>query len=93
MRNIYIYDKNPIMKQRQQTNYFATCSLRLNQLIWSPVYIACSTFSILDRILGRSSKKNFQYGVIDVGFSDHQLTYGTSEVSGATHAPFPFIKD
>ena len=81
------------MNQKQQTNYFTACSLRLKQLIWLPVYIACSTFSIRDRILSRSSENVFQYGVIDVGFSNHQLTYGTSETSGATHAPFPLIKD
>ena len=48
----------------------------LKQLIKCPTRVRCSS-SILDHVLAIFRDRVSQSGVIDVGISDHQLTYCT----------------
>ena len=52
----------------------------LTEIIKEPTRITCSTTTLLDHSLTNSSEKVFQKGVIDVGISDHQLTYCTRKI-------------
>ena len=53
----------------------------LKQLIQCPTRISCNSPSLLDHILTNSSEKASQYGIIDVGLSDHQLIYLTRKIT------------
>ena len=75
-------------------NYFQFCSLYgLEQLIQSPTRVTCSTSSLIDHKLTTFPERVSQQGIIDVGFSDHQLIYHTRKCSGTkveTHKQITF---
>ena len=63
-------------------NYFKFCSLHgLEQLIKYPTRVTSNTFSLFAHILTTFPKRVSQQGIIDVGLSDHQLTYCTRKFS------------
>ena len=53
----------------------------LKQLIESPTNVTCSTSILIDHILAIFPSRVSQKGVIDVGISDHQLTFCTRKIS------------
>ena len=58
--------------------YREFCALHgLKQIIDSPTRVTKTSSTILDHILTNSKDKISQFGVIDVGLSDHQLIYCT----------------
>ena len=62
--------------------YKQFCSLHgLKQLILNPTCITENTSTLLDHVLTNSHDKVSQSGVVDVGISDHQLTYCTRKIS------------
>ena len=63
-------------------NYFQFCSFYgLERLIKSPTRVTCGTSSLIDHILTTFPERVSQQGIIDVGFSDHQLLYCTRKFS------------
>ena len=55
-------------------NYFQFCFFYgLEELIKSPTRVTFSTSSLIDHILKTFLERVSQEGIIDVGFSDHQL--------------------
>ena len=52
----------------------------LKQLITCPTCVTWNTSTLIDHILTNSTEKIFQYGAIDSGISDHQLTFRTRKV-------------
>ena len=58
--------------------YREFCALHgLKQIIDSPTRVTKTSSTILDHIITNSKDKISQFGVIDVGLSDHQLIYCT----------------
>ena len=49
----------------------------LHQLIKVPTCITCNSATIIDHILASYPERATQQGIIDVGLSDHQLTFCT----------------
>jgi len=49
-------------------------------LITSPTRVTENTSTILDHVLTNSQDRVSQSGVIDIGLSDHQLTYCTRKI-------------
>ena len=63
-------------------NYIEFCLLfGLEQLILTPTRITCNSSSLIDHILTNFSDRISQSGVIDVGMSDHQLTFCTRKIT------------
>ena len=54
----------------------------LHQLIKVPTRTTCSSATIIDHILSSYSDRVTQQGIIDIGLSDHQLTFRTRKISG-----------
>ena len=52
----------------------------LEQIIKHAIRTTCSSSTLVDHILTNSRKKASQSGVIDIGNSDHQLTYLTRKL-------------
>ena len=73
-------------------NYKEFCSSHgLKQLISCPTRITKNTSTLLDHVLTNSHDKVSQSGVIDIGFSDHQLIYCTRKVTRAKFHDHKFI--
>ena len=77
---------NLINKQKHVLNrikrYKEFCSrYGLEQLISTLTRITENSTSILDHILTNSTDRVSQFGVIDTGFSDHQLIYCTRKIT------------
>ena len=53
----------------------------LKQLLEVPTRVTCSSSTIIDQILASFPDRVSQEGVIDVGLSDHQITYCTRKIS------------
>ena len=63
-------------------NFFQFCSLDgFEQLIKSPTQVTHSTSSLIDHILTKFPERVSQQEIIDVGLSNHQLTYCTRKFS------------
>ena len=63
-------------------NYHQFCTMHgLKQLIKSPTCVSCSTSNLIELILANYSSRVCQKGFIDVGISDHQLTFSTRKIS------------
>ena len=75
-------------------NYFDFCTMfGLKQLIESPTRITCSSSSIIDHILASFPDRITQRGILNVGLSDHQLTYCTRKITRIRrrgHKPIKF---
>ena len=77
--NINLISKNTISNSSKRYNEF--CAMHgLKQLIKSPTRVTENTSSLLDHILTNSQDKISQVGVMDIGLSDHQITYCTRKV-------------
>ena len=77
---------NIINNQKHTPNgikrYQEFCSLHgLKQLITSPTRVTDNSSSLLDHVLTNSTDRISQSGVVDTGFSDHQLIYCTRKVN------------
>ena len=46
----------------------------------NPTRVTCETSTLIDHILINSDEKISQYGVIDIGISDHQMIYCTRKL-------------
>ena len=53
----------------------------LKQLVESPNRITCSSSSIIDHILASFPNRVTQWGILNVGLSDHQLIYCTRKIT------------
>ena len=63
-------------------NYYEYCTLfGLKRLIKCPARVTCNSSSILDHVLASFPDRFSQSVVIDVGISDHQLTYCTRKTA------------
>ena len=63
-------------------NFFQFCSLDgFEQLVKSPTQVTHSTSSLIDHILTKFPERVSQQEIIDVGLSNHQLTYCTRKFS------------
>ena len=51
------------------------------ETIESPTRITCSSSSIIDHILASFPNRVTQRGILNVGLSDHQLTYCTRKIT------------
>ena len=60
---------HPLLKQYKQF----ISNFDLTQLIMNPTRVTCETSTLIDHILINSDEKISQYGVIDIGISDHQM--------------------
>ena len=59
------------------------CSMHsLNQLIRSPTRVAKATSTLLDHILTNANELVSNFGVLDIGLSDHQLIFCTIKNKG-----------
>ena len=52
----------------------------LKQILRKPTRITCHCASLLDHILSNSVEKISDSGIIDIGVSDHQLTFCTRKI-------------
>ena len=85
----YIFHKNKTLSHREIhkitsenaydiIKYQEFCSLHgLKQLISTPTRITENRSSLLDHVLTNTTENIPQFGVIEVGLSDHQLTFAT----------------
>ena len=53
----------------------------MEQLIKSPTWVTCRTFSLIERILTTFPERVSQQEIIDLGLSNHQLIYCTKKFS------------
>ena len=67
---------HPLIKQYRQF----ISNFGLTQIIKEPTRITCDTSTLIDHILINSDDKISQYGVIDIGLSDHQMIYCTRKL-------------
>ena len=68
------------------------CSLHgLKQIITSPTRVTVNTSTLLDHVLTNSPDRVSQSGVIDIGISDHMLTYCTRKITRAKHLEHKYI--
>ena len=75
-----------INKQKHNPNgikrYKEFCSLNgLEQLLTLPTRVTKNSTSLLDHVLTNSADRVSQFGVIDMGLSDHQLIYCTRKIT------------
>ena len=85
-RNQYVLKENLSSKYkdlitpliRQYKEFFQTYSLK--QLIKEPTRVTCDFSSLIDHILSNAVEKISASGIIDIGISDHQLTFCTRKV-------------
>ena len=67
---------HPLLKQYKQF----ISNFGLTQLIMNPTRVTCEASTLIDHILVNSDEKISQYGVIDIGISDHQMIYCTRKL-------------
>ena len=78
LNNSYIFQKNNLLQSQSipsdiKKHYEFWTMFGLKQLIEVPTLVTCSSSTIIDHILASFSNRVSQQGVIDVGFSDHQI--------------------
>ena len=67
---------------RKPKYYTEFCSLHgLRQLLTGPNRITESTSTLLDHILTNSADRVSQSGILEIGLSDHMLTYCTRKIT------------
>ena len=72
--------------------YTEFCSLHgLKQIIKTPTRVTENTATLLDHILTNSTDRVSQSGVIEIGLSDHMLTYCTRKISKKKFSEHKFI--
>ena len=81
----YIFDnlRNSVTRTiaSEIKHYMEFCAVfGLKQMIRSPTRITCSTSTLIDHILCNSDDKISQYGILDIGISDHHLIYCTRKI-------------
>ena len=64
----------------------------LKQLLTLPTRITKNSTSLLDRVLTNSADRVSQFGVVDTGLSNHQLTYCTRKITGTKSNVHKYIK-
>ena len=64
----------------------------LKQLITSPTRVTENSSSLLDHVLTNSTDRVSQSGVVDTGYSDHQLIYCTRKVNRTTFNTHKYIR-
>ena len=67
---------HPLLKRYKQF----ISDFGLTQLIMNPTRVTCEASTLIDHILINSVEKISQYGVIDIGISDHQMIYCTRKL-------------
>ena len=77
---------NLINSQKHTPNgikrYKEFCSLHgIEQLLTLPTHITKNSSSLLDHVLTNSADRISQFGVVNVGLSDHQLIYCTRKIT------------
>ena len=78
---------------RKPKYYTEFCSLHgLRQLLNSPTRITESTSTLLDHILTNSVDRVSQSGILDIGLSDHMLTYCTRKITHKKHFEHKYIR-
>ena len=58
----------------------------------NPTWVTCETSTLIDHILVNSNEKISQYGVIDIGISDHQMIYCTRKLVRNTSGEEKYIE-
>ena len=62
--------------------YKEFCSLHgIEQLLTLPIHITKNSSSLLDHVLTNSADRISQFGIVNVGLSDHQLIYCTRKIT------------
>ena len=91
--NINMYENNKYIVHENNTvcrkfasadakKYHQFCTMHgLKQLTQCPTRVTCSTSTLINHILGSFPSRVSRKGVINVGFSDHQLIFCTRKVS------------
>ena len=88
---------NLINNQKHTPNgikqYQEFCSLHgLKQLITSPTRVTENSSSLLDRVLTNLTGRVSQFGVVDIGLSDHHLIYSTRKVNRTKFNTHKYIR-
>ena len=88
---------NLINNQKHTPNgikrYKEFCSLNgLKQLLTLPTRITKTSTSLLDHVLTNSADRVSQFGVVDMGLSDHQLIYCTRKITRTKTNAHKYIK-
>ena len=79
--NINLLHKKTLRKNYPKY-YTEFCSLHgLKQLITSPTRVTQNTSTLLDHVLTNSSDRTSQSGTLEIGISDHMLTYCTRKIT------------
>ena len=78
-------------KWRQKLPWFLHF-FSLHQLVEVPTRITCNSVTITDRILASYPERVTQQGIIDVGLSDHELTFFTRKISRIKRGTHKHIK-
>ena len=74
---------------RQYKQFCSTHGMK--QLILSPTHVTENTSTLLDHVLTNSHDRVSQSGVINVGLSDHQLTYCTRKITRVKYNEHKYI--
>ncbi len=88
---------NPLYKEKSLPNGIKAdqefCALHnLTQIINNPTRITENTSTLLDHILTNSTEKISQFGVLDIGLSDHQIIFCTRKTKKMKTNTKTFIK-
>ena len=74
-------------------SYYEFCTFfSLHQLIKVPTHITCNSATTIDHILASYPERLTQQGIIDVGLSDHRLTFCTRKLSRIKRGTHKHIK-
>ena len=88
---------NLINSQKHTPNgikrYKEFCSLHgIEQLLTSPTRITKNSSSLLDHVLTNSADRISQFGIVNVGLSDHQLIYCTRKITRTRLNAHKYVK-
>ena len=88
---------NLINSQKHTPNgikrYKEFCSLHgIEQLLTLPTHITNNSSSLLDHILTHSDDRISQFGIVNVGLSDHQLIYCTRKITRTRLNTHKYVK-
>ena len=73
--------------------YKEFCSLHgIEQLLTLPTRITNNSLSLLDNILTNSADRISQFGIVNVGLSDHQLIYCTRKITRTRLNTHKYVK-
>ena len=88
---------NLINSQKHTPNgikrYKEFCSLHgIEQLLTLPTRITKNSSSLLDHVLTNSADRISQFGIVNVGLSDHQLIYCTTKITRTRLNAHKYVK-